>query len=116
MDTLTGLLGQIASKNEGALAELYDRTSRFVYGLALRITGDRPVAEDVTMEVYTEVWNGAGTFEAAQITVAAWLVTMARNRALNRVREARALVRNAEGQENREMFRHPQSVGRFLSE
>jgi len=117
MDILTGLIGQIASKNEGALAELYDRTSRVVYGLALRITGDRPVAEDVTLEVYTEVWKGAGTFEAAQGTVAAWLVTIARNRALDRVREARALVSNADRREDRDnMFRDHQPFGRFLSE
>jgi RNA polymerase sigma-70 factor (ECF subfamily) len=56
------LVARLACGDENALAELYDRTNRIVYGLALRILGDPSTAEDITMEVYLQVWRTAADY------------------------------------------------------
>jgi len=80
------LIRRIANGDQGALAELYDATSRQVYGLALRILSDPGAAEEVTLEVFTQVWNRANSFDLSRGTPSAWLCTMARSRAIDRFR------------------------------
>jgi len=84
-ETLAELLSRIARNNEGALAELYDRTCPHVYGLALRMVREPSAAEDITQEVYMQVWRRADAFDAARGTVLSWIVTIARSRALDPV-------------------------------
>jgi RNA polymerase sigma-70 factor (ECF subfamily) len=85
-----GLVSQIALKNENALSKLYNQTSRVVYALALRILRERSVAEDITQEVYLQVWRVAGAFDPARGTVLTWLVTLTRSRSLDRLRSSKA--------------------------
>src|SRR5262245_37683718 len=62
------LLQRIADGDQFAVAELYDVTNNLVFGLALRILGERTVAEDVVVEVYTQVWKQAWTYDAQRGT------------------------------------------------
>jgi len=88
------LLERIVQRDQSALAALYDRYSRLVFSLLVRIVGDRADAEDLLQEVFVRVWDRADAYDKALGTPAAWLVRIARNRAIDRVR-ARA-VRPAE--------------------
>jgi RNA polymerase sigma-70 factor (ECF subfamily) len=83
---LHGLIERIAGGDEAALAELYDATSRQVYGLALRVLGDPSAAEDVTLEVFTQVWRTASSYDMGRGTPFGWLLTMTRSRAIDRIR------------------------------
>jgi RNA polymerase sigma-70 factor (ECF subfamily) len=85
-EPLEALLARAARGDESALRSLYDRTSRRVFGLALRILGDRVAAEEVALEVYVQVWQQAGRFQPSLGSPLAWIATMARTRAIDRVR------------------------------
>lgn len=80
---------QIAAGDQSALAEFYDMTNRLVFGLILRILGDRSTAEEVLLDVYTQVWRQAGNYSRERGTPLAWLMTIARTRALDRLRSGR---------------------------
>ena len=82
----TALLGRIAQADQAALAELYDHTSKVVYGLALHIVRDRSEAEEITLDVYIQVWRQAGRYDPARGVPSAWLCMLARSRAHDRVR------------------------------
>ena len=81
--SLEVLLARVAGGDESALRELYDRTSRRVFGLALAVLRDRAAAEDVALEVYVQVWRQAQRFDATQGAALAWLATLARTRAID---------------------------------
>ena len=83
------LIGGAAAGDQRALAELFDSTSRAVYGLLLRILSDPGVAEEVLLDVYAQAWRQAGTYNAERGTPLAWLTTIARSRALDRLRRTR---------------------------
>jgi RNA polymerase sigma-70 factor (ECF subfamily) len=79
-------VSQVARGEEPALANLYDASSRLVYGLALRILGDTGAAEEVTLDVYLQVWRQADRFDPARGRVSTWLLAMARSRAIDKLR------------------------------
>ena len=83
---LSGLIDRIASGDERAMAELYDQTNRLVLSLALRILNERTAAEDVTLDVFLQVWRQAGDFNVSRGTPFAWLMTITRTRAIDRMR------------------------------
>jgi RNA polymerase sigma-70 factor (ECF subfamily) len=72
--------------DETALAELYDRYSTGLYRAALLRTGDRQLAEEVLQDTYLALWNRAELFDPQQGSLLAWLATIARNRATDRLR------------------------------
>ncbi len=90
------LLALIARRHEPALATLYDRYIRLVYTVALRITGDRQTAEEVVQDVFQNVWQAAGSFQAGVGTPSAWLLGITRHRAIDAMRSKRERARSRE--------------------
>ena len=81
---------RMAARDADALAEIYDRHSRAVYSLALRIVGEQAEAEDVVQEVFSQAWGQASKYAPDRGPMVAWLLTMPRSRAIDRVRARRA--------------------------
>ena len=83
-------LEEMASGNETALSDLYDATLGKVYGVAIRIVGDSTLAEDVVTDVYHDAWCKAASYSRERGRPLAWLLTICRNRALDRYRTVEA--------------------------
>lgn len=77
---------RIAGGDADAVGALYDQTSSLVYGLAMRIIGDVADAEEITLDVYTQVWRTASSFDPGRGSALAWLVMLTRSRAIDRLR------------------------------
>jgi RNA polymerase sigma-70 factor (ECF subfamily) len=86
-EALAALVARAAEGDQMALATLYDETSALVYGLALRILQDQYAAEDVTIDVYAQVYRQVSSYDANRGTPSAWLVTLTRSRAIDRLRQ-----------------------------
>lgn len=84
---LAGFIARMAGGDESALGQLYDATLGKVYGLALRITSRHDLAEDVAAEVYLQAWRQAQRYDLERGRPLAWLLTMARTRALDTLRK-----------------------------
>lgn len=80
------LAARLRAGDESALAEIYDRYSTLVYGIALRTTRDRSAAEDVTQEAFVQIWEHAARFDAHRGSMRAWVATLAHHRAVDHVR------------------------------
>jgi RNA polymerase sigma-70 factor (ECF subfamily) len=81
-----GLIRAVATGDQLALRTLYERSHRIVYTLAVRITNNRETAEEVTVDVFHDVWRRAGTYDAAGGSVVGWIMNQARSRAIDRLR------------------------------
>lgn len=80
------LLQHISRGQEAALAELYDRYGRLVYSLAYGVIGTSQAAEEITLDVFTRVWEKGHTYDASKSQVSTWLTRLARNRAIDVLR------------------------------
>jgi RNA polymerase sigma-70 factor (ECF subfamily) len=87
---LIALLARSSRGDESAFAELYDRTSSKVYGLARRVVRDPAQAEEVAQEAYLEIWRLSARYETARGSVLAWMLTIVHRRAVDRVRSSEA--------------------------
>lgn len=85
-DPLADLLPRIASGDRDALQQLYQSSSAKLFGVCLRILSDREESEDVLQEVYLTIWRRADRFDASRASVMTWISTIARNRAIDRLR------------------------------
>jgi len=94
--TLCGYVRGIAAADQSALGALYDATNRLIYGMALRILNNPEDAEEVTLDIYTQVWRNAASFDEGRGSVTAWLMTMARSRAIDKLRSGANRVRREE--------------------
>lgn len=83
---LSRLLARVAQGDAAAFQEFYDRTSAKLFGIVLRILTERHEAEDVLQEVYVSVWRKAASFDPARASPITWVATIARNRAIDRLR------------------------------
>lgn len=113
-DALSPLMSRIANGDRGALRELYDATSAKLFGVVLRILSDREEAEDVLQEVYVTVWRRADRYEAARASVITWTSTIARNRAIDRLR-ARGPLAKAEPVEDLQIADDAKSAEALLA-
>src|SRR6185369_17259993 len=73
-----------------------DTTSRMVFGLIVRIIGDRETAEEVLLDVFTQVWRQASSYDTNRGAPLAWLMTIARSRAIDRLRSGKHDQQNKE--------------------
>ncbi|UEJ81730.1 ECF RNA polymerase sigma factor SigK [Brachybacterium halotolerans subsp. kimchii] len=89
-DVLRGLLLAVAGGDAEAFPQLYDSTSTRVFGLVLRVLRDRAQSEEVTQEVYLEVFRRASSFDPSRGSALAWILTMAHRRAVDRVRASQS--------------------------
>lgn len=88
--TLEDLLAATATGDRAAFGALYDRTAARVFGLVRRIVVDPAQAEEVTQDVYLEIWQTAPRFDRDRGSAISWMFTLAHRRAVDRVRSAQS--------------------------
>ncbi len=89
-DEIEALIARIARQDRDAFLALYDATSAKLYGVCLRVLGDRPDAEEVLQEVFVKVWRHADRYRVNGLSPMTWLITVARNTAIDRLRARRS--------------------------
>jgi len=105
------LVRQIADRQPEALAELYNRYSPTLLGLARRILGSTADAEEVLQEVFVHVWNHGGRYDPARSSVSTWLVLITRSRAIDRLRSRRVVERTHDAAHQEEPGEHTSPEG-----
>ena len=84
---LTSLLAAVAERDDAAFERLYAATRAKLFGVVLRILQRQDLAEEVLQEAYVKIWNGAAQFNAELSSPITWMVSIARNRAIDVVRK-----------------------------
>ena len=90
------LVRRVASGDERALSDLYDRYAGLIFGSGVRYLGDRGLAEDLVQDVFTSVWRNAADFDPARASFSTWVYRITRNRATDLIRRRKARVRTVE--------------------
>lgn len=80
------LMKLIAQSHTDAIDELYDRYNRLVFSVAFAIVGDHSIAEEITLDVFVQVWKHAGTYRPDRAKVSTWLIAVTRNHAIDILR------------------------------
>jgi RNA polymerase sigma-70 factor (ECF subfamily) len=80
------LIGRIALKEEKALSELYDRYSKLLFSVIFRIVKNREDAEEILHTVFLQIWDKAGLFDLNKGNLYSWLITLARNKGIDKIR------------------------------
>lgn len=86
----TALLSLMCTGDQGAMSGIFDRYAPLVYSVALRVLHDTGDAEDVVQEIFAQLWRNPSSFVAGRGSLGAWLVVVARNRAIDVVRRRRS--------------------------
>jgi RNA polymerase sigma-70 factor (ECF subfamily) len=84
------LVARLCQRDPDALSAIYDRYAHAAYGLVLRITHDHGVTEDLLQELFIRLWNRANEFNASRGALGVWILSIARNLAIDHVRSAQA--------------------------
>jgi RNA polymerase sigma-70 factor, ECF subfamily len=84
------LLERVATGDRVAFGDLYDQTAPRVFGLIKRLLVDHSQSEEVTQEVFLEIWQSAARFDAARGAASTWILTMAHRRAVDRIRASQS--------------------------
>jgi len=92
------LVQSIAAGDQPALHALYEMAHRIVFTLIMRITANRETAEELTIDVFHDVWRRASRYDAANGTVLGWIMNQARSRAIDRLRFERRQKRSSDGE------------------
>ena len=82
------LIERLRARDPGAMAELYDRYGRIVYSLTFRVVRDHGVAEDLVQETFIRIWNRVHSLDKNKGSLGPWLMTVARNRAIDYFRSS----------------------------
>lgn len=90
------LIERVAAKDEAAFEALYDRHRSQAFGLALRVTGARPAAEEVAQDAFLSVWRSADRYHPERGSVSSWLLSIVRNRGIDALRRNQHAARNVE--------------------
>ena len=77
---------RMARGEQQALASLYDESSRLIHGVVMKILGNASDAEEVTLDVYSQIWKSAGGYSPERGSPSTWMTLLARSRALDRLR------------------------------
>ena len=93
----TKLMARVVKGDSHAFGQLYDQSSALLYSLAVRILGNREDAVDLLQEVYLEVWRKIVRYDVGRGTPIAWLITLTRSRAIDRLRAHGARARRPAG-------------------
>lgn len=83
------LLTRVQHGDERAMAVLFDRYSKIVYSVALRVLRDTASAEDVMQEIFMQIWRNPNSFVAAKGSLGGWLAVVSRNRSIDTLRRKR---------------------------
>jgi RNA polymerase sigma-70 factor (ECF subfamily) len=94
------LIAKTARGDQEAFSRLYDQSSPQIYGLILRMINDPQVAEEVTMDVYAQVWKQAQSYDVNRGTPMGWLVAIARTRAIDQLRSGKLKRTSMTGMED----------------
>ncbi|MDT0682697.1 sigma-70 family RNA polymerase sigma factor [Roseicyclus sp. F158] len=89
-EDIEALIARTALGDRAAFGELYDATSAKLFGVALRILKDRGTAEDALQDIFVKVWHGADRFTPGGASPMSWLIAIARNHAIDRLRRTQA--------------------------
>ncbi len=89
-EQISALLSQVGLGSRPAFGTLYDLTSAKLFGVCLRILRDRAEAEDAVQEVYIKIWHSAARFQQAEASPMSWLIAIARNQSIDKLRARRA--------------------------
>ncbi len=96
---LAGFISLIANGDQNALAQFYDATNRLAFSLIVHILINRDVAEEILLDVYTQVWKQAANYAPERGNPLAWLMTIARSRALDKLRATKQEMQRTESLE-----------------
>jgi RNA polymerase sigma-70 factor (ECF subfamily) len=83
------LMDRVRVREQGAMADIFDRYSGMVYSVALRVLNDSGHAEDVMQEIFFQLWRNPDSFSSSRGSLGAWLLVVARNRAIDHLRQRR---------------------------
>ncbi len=89
-DEIEALIARVAMGDRAAFEELYDRSSAKLLGVCLRVLSKRAAAEDAMQDTYVKIWNNADRYRANGLSPMTWLITIARNTSIDRLRARRA--------------------------